>query len=146
MRKCNRRESLQSLASLLMFGGAVGTVGYIKRDELASWLPAPRRPEWKPWAMVLTTVHPEGITREQATAMNSTKVKSACDGVGLGYTKAHYSDDLVSKCDQLREMRDMLIEDGPYNMITVNSRGYVKIHRVPADLDGMLRLINEVNQ
>jgi hypothetical protein len=141
----NRREALKSLASVFMFGGAIGTVGYIKREELAEWLPAPRRPDWKPWAMIMTTVHPEGITREQATAMNSTKIKTACSNSGLGYTKVQFSDDLNNKSPQFREMKDMLDKDGPYNVITVNNRGVVKVHKVPTNINGMIKLIEGVN-
>ncbi len=141
----NRREALQSLASIFMFGSAAGTVAYIKREELAELLPEPRRHDWKPWVMVMTTVHPTGISRGQANAINSTKAKVACDLNGLGYTKVQLSDDLNSKCEQLREMKLRLEENGPYNIITVNKHGRVKLHKVPDSPDLMVRLIEGVN-
>ena len=95
--------------------------------------------------MILTTVHPGGITKDQATAINSTKVKIACDKAGIGYTKAQYSDDLTAKGKQFQEMRAMLEETGPYSVITVSNRGYIRTSNAPADLDAMIKLIEGVN-
>ncbi len=146
MNKVSRRQTLQSLASLFMTGAAVGTVGYIKRDELAEWLPAPRRPEWASSIMIMTTVHPEGITKGQASAMNSTKIKVLCDALGIKYQKVHYSDDLSMKDIQYSEMREMLEERGPYSIITVSDRGVIRFHEVPDSVDGMEYLVAEINK
>ncbi len=145
MHKHNRREALQSLASIFMLGGAAGTVAYVNREELADWLPAPRRPDWAPWVMVATTVHPEGISREQAIAINSTKIKMHCDLNSVGYTKVQMSDDLDKKRSQLREMREMLSEDGPYNMVTVDHKGRVRVCEVPQDVDLMIKMVGGLN-
>lgn len=146
MNKVSRRQSLQSLASLFMLGAAAGTAAYIKRDELADWLPAPRRPEWASSIMIMTTVHPEGITRGQATAMNSTKIKLLCDDLNIKYLKVQSSDDLTSKVGQYREMREMLEDKGPYSIVTVSDRGVVKIHSVPADIESMTNLVKGINR
>lgn len=146
MSKVTRRQSLQSLASLFMLGGTVGTVGYINRKELAEWLPAPRRPEWTASVMILTAVHPEGVTRDQAIAMNSTEVKAACDLASLKYQRVNFSDDLEAKDRQYKEMREMLDEEGPYQVITVSDKGVVKIHKAPNSLNEMLNLVNKVNK
>lgn len=145
MNKVSRRQSFQSLASLFMTGAALGTVGYIKRDELAEWLPAPRRPEWTNSIMIMTTVHPEGITKGQASAMNSTKIKVLCDLLGIKYIKVHYSDDLSMKDRQYGEMREMLEERGPYSIMTVSDRGVIRFHDVPDSIGDMEQLVSEIN-
>ena len=146
MNKVTRRQSLQSLASLFMLGGSIGTVGYIKRKELAEWLPAPRRPEWAATVMILTAVHPEGITRDQATAMNSTLVRTACESNGLNYQRVYFSDNLEAKAVQYQEMRELLDKSGPYQVITVSDRGVVKIHEIPANFDAMIGLVDKLNK
>jgi hypothetical protein len=145
MSKINRRESLQSLASYLMLGCSAGTAAYIKRNELSDLFPE-RRPEWSGFVMILTSIHPEGISRGQATSMNSTRVKKACDGNGLKFLKAQYSDDLGPKGAQVREMRQRLEEVGPYHIMTVSDKGYVNVHEVPEELNEMINLINRVNR
>lgn len=146
MNKVTRRQSLQSLASLFMLGGTVGTVGYINRKELSELLPAPRRPEWTASVMILTAVHPEGITKDQATAMNSTLVRTACESNGINYQRVYFSDNLEAKASQYREMREMLDKSGPYQVLTVSDRGVVKIHKTPASIGSMINLVNEVNK
>ena len=141
MSKQNRREAIQSLASLFMLGGAAGTVAYIKRDELSEWLPAKRRPDWKPALMILTTIHPESITVGQAVAMNSTKVKQACDELGLDFIKVCISDDLSAKDKQFSEMKEMLELEGPHTMMTVSNGHVVRVHQVPVDVESMLNII-----
>jgi len=146
MNKVSRRQTIQSLASLFMTGAALGTVGYIRRDEIAEWLPAPRRPEWANSIMIMTTVHPEGITRGQASAMNTTKIKVLCDLLGIKYIKVHYGDDLSLKGAQYVEMREMLEERGPYSIVTVSDRGVVRFHEVPESIVEMESLVSEINK
>jgi len=141
MSKQNRREAMQSLASIFMLGGAAGTVAYIKRDELSEWLPAKRRQDWEPAMMILTEIHPQGITRSQANAINSTKVKQLCDELGLDFIKVYSSDDLTAKSEQFVEMKEMLELEGQYGLMTVSKDHAVRVHKVPADVDLMLNVI-----
>lgn len=141
----NRREALERILTLGMFGAAAGTAAYIKRDELANLLPRPRYKEWEPWVMLVRNNDPERTSREQAIVLASTDINLWCEENGYGYNNVAISDDLSAKRNQIGRMQEFAAEKpGPY-MIAVNKDGYLFEIPVPSDKSEAIKLLNEVN-